>query len=133
MTRRERHDPGMDPRDVRQSNFLNNALNETPKAVLAFIGTAVGTSIAIVFILVIGGMQGPATRIANAYAQRIEASAMTIQEATKALNEQVVVLKDVISRLQNLEDKANDTLKTVVDHEARITRLELSRRKRLTD
>lgn len=56
------------------NGFLNRALDATPKWAMGIIGTMVGSAIALVAILYLGGLSAPASRIANAYAVAIEKS-----------------------------------------------------------
>lgn len=91
------------PTGVDQAGFLNSSLNAVPRWAAATIGTMLGAAIAIVFVLVIGGMQGPVTRLANAYAARVEESANKTDKASDKLEkvtERLIIAAEKVGRLE---------------------------------
>jgi hypothetical protein len=113
---------------VDQAGFINGALNAVPRWAAASIGTMIGAAIAVVFVLVIGGMQGPVTRIANAYAARIEGAASKVDASALILERNIGVLSDIVKRLNTVEMDSRRITARIDDHEARISRIENRRR-----
>lgn len=123
---------------VDQAGFVNHALNAVPRWAAASIGTMIGAAIAAVFILVLGGMQGPVTRIANAYAAKIEASATSVGAATDRLvtvthkiegletatRAYLIQLSDAVRRLERIEQAQTRQNDALGEHDRRITRIE---------
>lgn len=124
----ERDEPKFNTGGVDASGFMNSALGSVPTVARAFIGTILGAAVAIVFVLVIGGMQGPVTRLANAYAARVEQSALSVAQSSKLLSEQVDKLAGVIARLEVLETKTTATQAVINDHEIRLLKIESENR-----
>jgi hypothetical protein len=104
--------------------FVRDTLASVPAGARAFIGTIVGSAAAIWLVVVFTGMQGPVTRVANAYAQRLETSANQLDKTSTTLSEQVKILAGIVERLNALETRTSDMMKVDLDHERRITILE---------
>lgn len=133
------------PTGVDQAGFLNTSLNAVPRWAAASIGTMLGAAIAIVFVLVIGGMQGPVTRLANAYAAKVEESGNKASGAAERIDQASIrllhvvervghldatvqayttLMRDAVRRLEAIETGINDQSRRLTTLEARMTRLE---------
>lgn len=94
--------PKGDYRSVDQGSFINLALGRVPGFAMAIIGTFIGVAVAIVFVLTVGGMSGPVTRIANAYAARVEAEAAGIGQSVSALKDVQAAAQRLAARVDQI-------------------------------
>jgi hypothetical protein len=101
-----------------------------PRPVMAFIGTVVASMLALELVVTLGGFHSPMMRVVNAYAQRMETTALSVQNSSKVLEEQVQVLKSLTSRMEVIERSDSSQAETLREHDRRLQVLEKQSRAR---
>lgn len=119
-----------------EMSFLSRALDKVPNFVMGLIGTFVSSAVAIVIVLQFGGVQSIAIRVANAYADSLEAQMKSVSAETAKLASIAKTLEGVLTRLESAEARMNGVEKLaagVADHMTSVETTVVDLRRRMDD